>query len=251
MIILQVWWTPNCTPPKFIRITERDKKYANSEVCQGAIGYFSEQKGLKIINIFRDSLVSFGLTFYPDNDGDCYYVDPSDRERYIAIDDYFNYLKVERINELQMIANSLGAKHFRVTYIEEQTTIKENKVKGLGKVTGVGSADLEHKVAEKRQSTVEIAAESDFPGHAPILPELKYMRKDPSIKTLVAMRMDETSPLTHQKFMLKLSNSSGLKESDAIKIDAVLKGLKVAGNTNIVREAKNESQRYLEYDIDF
>lgn len=65
------------------------------------------------------------------------------------------------------------------------------------------------------------------------------------------MRMDTTSPLTHQKFMLKMSNSSGIKESDAVKIDAVLKGLKVTGNANIASEAKNESRRYLEYEIDF
>lgn len=37
--------------PKFIRITERDKKYSNSEVCQGAIGYFSDHKGFRVVNI--------------------------------------------------------------------------------------------------------------------------------------------------------------------------------------------------------
>ena len=77
------------------------------------------------------------------------------------------------------------------------------------------------------------------------------MQRDPSIKALIAMRMDETAPLSYQKFMLKLSNSSGIKESDAVKIDAVLKSLKLAGNTSIASEAKNESRRYLEYEIDF
>ncbi len=28
--------------PHFIRVTERDKKRAESEVCQGAIGYWSD-----------------------------------------------------------------------------------------------------------------------------------------------------------------------------------------------------------------
>ena len=49
---------------KFIRITERDKKHAESEVCKGSIGYVSEQKGLRIVNIFQDSIDAFGLTFY-------------------------------------------------------------------------------------------------------------------------------------------------------------------------------------------
>lgn len=237
--------------PKFIRVTERDKKYINSEVCQGSIGYFSEYKDLKIVNIFRDSLAKFRLSFYPDSECEFYYIDPSDRDRYISLDDYFSYLKVERINELQMLAKSLGAKHFKVTYIEEQTSVSEKKAKGSGKVTGVGNADLEHKYSEQKYSSVEIAAELDFPGHDPIMPQLKYMLRDPSIKTLISMRMDTASPLSHQKFMLKMSNSSGIKESDALKIDAVIKGMKVGANTNIANEAKNESNRYLEYEIDF
>lgn len=104
---------------------------------------------------------------------------------------------------------------------------------------------------EKKYSTVEIAAEMDFPGHEPIKPQLKYMQKDTTIQTLVEMRMNENSPLLHEKYMLKMSNSCGMKESDAAKIDAVLKGLKCTGNTTVVSEAKNESRRYLEYDIEF
>ena len=124
--------------PKFIRLTERDKKRADSEVCQGSIGYFSDQKGLRIVNVFRDSAEAFALSFYPDNSSEFYYVDPSDRDRYIALDEYFSYLKVERINELQMIAKSLGAKHFKVTYKEEQTSFAEKTAKGTLKAGGFG-----------------------------------------------------------------------------------------------------------------
>ena len=44
---------------------------------------------------------------------------------------------------------------------------------------------------------------------------------------------------------------SGLKENDAIKIDAILRGMRFAGNTTVQSEAKNEARRYLEYEIDF
>ena len=67
--------------PKFIRIIDRDKKYAESEVCQGSIGYESDQKGLHIVNIFRDSIEAFGLSFYPDCDFEFYYIDPSERNK--------------------------------------------------------------------------------------------------------------------------------------------------------------------------
>ena len=77
------------------------------------------------------------------------------------------------------------------------------------------------------------------------------MKYDPIITCLVEMRMNESGPLLHQKLMIKLSNSSGLKESDAVKIDAVLKGMKCTGNATVVSETQNESRRYLEYEIDF
>ena len=114
--------------PKFIRVAERDKKHAESEVCKGSIGFISDQKGLYIVNIFQDSIDLFGLTFYPDCNSEFYYMDPSDRDAYIALDEYFNYLKQVRISELQKIAQDLGAKHFKVTYKEEKTSFSEKKV---------------------------------------------------------------------------------------------------------------------------
>ena len=234
---------------RFVRITERDRKHAESEVCKGSIGFVSEQKGLRMVNIFRDSVDTFGLLFYPDCSSEFYYVDPSDRDCYIVLDDYFGYLKLARINELQKLAQDLGAKHFRVTYKEEKTTFSEKKAKGNVKARGM--VDVEHNYNDKKYSTVEVASEMTFLGHVPVNPMVKYLKHDPSVKTLISMRMDETASLLHQKFMLKLSNSSGIKESEAIKIDAVLKGMKCAGNATVVSEVQNESRRYLEYEIDF
>lgn len=65
------------------------------------------------------------------------------------------------------------------------------------------------------------------------------------------MRLDETSPLLQEHFELEMCNSSGMRLDDAVKIDAVLKGLKYVGNTTVASEVKNEARRYLEYDIEF
>lgn len=235
--------------PKFIKIAERDKRRAESEVCQGSIGYNSDQKGLRIVTIFQDSIDAFGLSFYPDTESVFYYVDPSDRDRYIALDEYFAYLKVARINELQAIAQDLGAKYFKVTYKEEKASFTENKVKANATAKPIGSADASRTSTENNFSTVEIAAEMHCPGHDPVKPTLKYMQKDPSIQSLVAARME--GKILRQKFMLKMSTSSGIKENDAVKIDAVLKGMKFSGNTTVTSEAKNEARRYFEYEIEF
>lgn len=239
----------NFAMPKFIRIADRDKKYVESEVCQGSIGHHSDQKGLRFVNIFRDSLESFGLSFYPNDEQEFYYVDPCDRDHYISLDEYFAYIKIVRINELKKIAQDLGAKHFKVTYMEEQLSFTDKNMKVNAKTPA--TVDTTHSSTEKKFTNIKIEAETIFPGHAPTKPQLKYMQHDPSIQNLISMRMDETSPLLHEKFMIKLSNSSGLKETDAVKIDAILKGFKLSGNATVTSEVKNESRRYLEYDIEF
>ena len=239
-----------CLMSKLIRLTEMDKRRAQSEICKGSIGYLSVQKGIRIVNVYRDKVNCFGISFYPDMESEVYYVDPSDRDRYISLSDYFGYLKVARVNELQKIAQDLGAKHFKVTYKEQQSA--QSLINGKGhikasKVTG----DVQRELSATSFSSVEIAAEMTCPGHAPQMPHLVYLQREPSIQNLIALRMDKESPITHQRYTLKLSNSSGIKQSDAIKVDAVLKGLKCSANTSFAAEAKKEANRFFEYEIDF
>ena len=236
--------------PKFIRIVERDKKRMESPACQGSIGYGSDQKGLHIVNIFRDSVEAFGLTFYPDCDSEFYYMDPQDRDSYIALDEYFSHLKIVRVNELKKIAQDLGAKHFKVTYKEKCVSFTEKKVKENGKAAIV-TVDIEHKSRREQYTAIDVVAEMTFPGHAPVKPQLKYLQRDKNIQTLIAMRMDEKSPLLQEHFELEMCNSSGMKLEDAVKIDAILKELKYIGNATVASEVKNEARRYLEYDIEF
>ncbi len=240
--------------PKLIRIVELDKKRAESEVCKGSIGYTSIQKDLRVVNIYQDNVNDFGLTFYPDNDYGVYYVDPSDRDRYISLDDYFSYLKVARVNELQKIAQDLGAKHFKVTYKEQKTTFAQKAVKvkvNAKAAKDSATADIQHDLSSSDIATVEIAAEMECIGHNPSEPKLHYLKHESSIQTLVSLRMNKDAPLTHQKYTLKLSNSSGIKENDAVKIDAALKSMKLSGNTTVANEARNEARRFFEYEIDF
>ena len=121
----------------------------------------------------------------------------------------------------------------------------------MRKIAKFGGAEASVENSASEYLKMEIAAENDFPGKDPIKPKIKYLLRDPNIQNLITMRLNEDSSLTHQKLMIKLSNTSGLKETDAAKIDAVLKGMKFGGNTTVQNEAKNEARRYLEYEIDF
>lgn len=235
--------------PKLIHVTEMDKKHMESGACKGSVGHISVQKDLKLVHIYRDKADVFGLTFYPDLDSEIYYIDPSDKNRYIALDDYFGHLKVLRITELQKIAQDLGAVHFKVTYKEEREA--QSVKKGTQTVKSPVEADVRHEASTTDFSSVEIAAEMTCPGHAPAKPQLKYLQMEPAIQSLIALRMDKKSPITHQKYTLKLSNSSGIKESDAIKIDAALKSMKCSGHAVVAAEARREAKRFFEYEIDF
>ena len=238
------------TLSKLIRAVDIDKKHAESEVCKGSVGFISEQKELRNVNIYKNMIGAFGISLYPDADSEIYYIDPSDRDKYIALDDYFGYLKIARVNELQKIAQDLGAKHFRVTYREKKASITKNDMKAKGNVRA-GAAEAERNLSISDNSNIEVAAEMQCLGHAPIEPKLLYLRGEPSIQSLIALRMDKNSQMFHQEFSLKLSNSSGIKEKDAVKIDAALKAMKISGNTTVVSEAQSESRRFFEYEVDF
>ena len=96
-----------------------------------------------------------------------------------------------------------------------------------------------------------IEAEMRFPGHAPIRPELHYLKKEINIINLIEMRMDPLSPLQHQRFNIEMSKSSGIKEKDAVKIDAMLKMMKVTANATVVSAVKKEERSILQYEIEF
>ena len=102
--------------PKMICIDAMDKPHAESEVCKGSVGFRTIADNLSVVTIYRGFIDQLGLSFYPELDNIVYYVDPCDRDHYVALDDYFTYMKMQRVAELQRIAQALGAKHFRVTY---------------------------------------------------------------------------------------------------------------------------------------
>ena len=240
--------------PPLIRVADIDKKHAESEVCKGSIGYMSEHSGMKVANVFADCIERFGIELYPNKTSEVYYVNPSDRDHYIALDEYFDYLRIARVNELQKIAQDLGAKYFKVTYLEEKKTLSSHSLKaqekGIFKKSGNMNASIDHSDSEKTYSKSEVAAEMYFVGHDPIEPKLVYFQNNQTVRNLIDLRMADNT-MTSQKIMINCSNTSGIKTKDAIKIDAALKSMKCSGNTTMVSEAQSEERRVFMYEIEF
>ena len=246
--------SPDFALSKLIRIAPMDKKHAESSVCEGSIGFEFVWKDLRVITVYPDKAAAFGLRFYPDMDNGAYYADPGDRDHYISLDEYFNYLKVARVGELQKIAQDLGARHFRVTYKErKKNAAVMNIIANAGGRNAAGqrvNAGIKHDSSESELSTLEIAAEMEFIGHSPVEPTLVYFKKDPQIQNLISLRMSD-NPMTHQVFTLALSNSAGVKIKDAAKIDGAAAAMKMSGDVSFESRAESESRRYFEYEIDF
>ena len=240
---------------KLICVTNIDKKYAENEVCKDAIGYKTDCKNLVVINIFKEHLEKFGLIFYPDTDSEVYYVDPTDKNRYIALEDYFSYLQEVRVNELERIAQDLGAKHFRITLMEEKKSFskqeKKKKTEGNYSVAGGAQVNTEHEQISSNASKLKILAEDNFPGHLPVKPKVQYLAKESNIQMLIELRMNPEQPLKSRKFAVELSKSSGIKKRDADKIDMALKIMKISGNTTVSNEVSDEYRKYFEYEVEF
>ena len=65
------------------------------------------------------------------------------------------------------------------------------------------------------------------------------------------MRLDENNPLHSKTITMNFSSSTGMNKNDAIKIESVLKKLKLGGNASIVSAVEEENRQHFEYFIDF
>ena len=158
---------------------------------------------------------------------------------------------MEKMNEttIKMLTDKDQQTSFLSQKITEKTNLKTKKL--IEKLPDAGIEEsYSHQDDSESFSLAEIAAELYFEGHEPVLPKLVYFRHDPSIRNLIEMRMSGNT-FNHQKLSLNLIQTSGIKSSDAAKIEAALKAMKCSGNLNISKEVKNESKRLLEYEIDF
>lgn len=243
------------TLPKFIRVSHKDKAHKDNALCSNSIAHYSGNGKNKVITLYRNKLRKFGLSFYPDEHSDFYFRDPCNKNRYIELDRYFSYLKSMRLSELQKIAQDLGAKYFKITYKEKKVSLtKANaqiaaqaKVKGKGNIKADASRDKE----ENLFSSINVEAEDSFPGSEPTRPKIKYLKYDPLINNLIEMRLHKSSPLGKQKITIEFQNTCGMKERDAIKVDAGLKLFDASGNTKLSNEVQNEQRRLFEYEIEF
>ena len=236
---------------KFICVTNPDSKHAKNAICEGSIGHYIKAKNDLVINIYKDSLDYFNIELYPDDDAEFYFVDPIEKNRYIDINVYFDYLKEAKVAELTKVVQELGATSFRLSYKEERVDKNKTKMGMKANMNKMGKADANREHNQEELTTVSIGTWVEFKGQDPVKPVLKYLKHVPCIENIVETRMHKNSPSKYYELDFKLHETSSMKEKDALTVDATLKGMKASGDCNYVNELKSELRKHLVCEVKF
>ena len=240
----------NYALPAIINITEDDPR-CEQDACKGAVAFDDSTKEKKALTVLDEYAGELGVEFYPVKHEIVYFADQFNPNKYIDVNSYFGYLKEAKVNELNEIAQTLGASYIKITLKAEKKMFVKKKAAGKVGIKPIANVDVKHEVDQKNLESLEVASEATFKGHEPHEPQLNYFKNDQNIKSLINMRMDPHNKFLGNTYMIKYSNSTGLGEKEAIKIDGVLKKLKIGGNTSFQKEVQEENRYYFQYEIKF
>ncbi len=247
---------PDFVLPALIHIVDYDKRKEN-KACEGAVGFLTGKEA-KILNVYREFVNLLDITFYPILEDAVYYVDPCFSNLYVKLDEYFAYLKKVRVDELTTVAQALGAKHVEIVLKGNQRIAQSqsSSVSGGASKRCIGKANGEFSSsrASNEFTGVEVAAKIDFGGNeTSVEPKLVYFKNESDINALIKMRLNPSNEnkILSKTYSLQYGNSSGIKVSDAQKIDASLTQINCGMSRSVTSEAMSESNTILEYTIVF
>lgn len=239
---------------RFIRIVNYDSRLEN-ETCKNSIGFYEKSEDRKLPTLYTKFVPALGLSFYPQMCESVFVADPCVSGKYIEIDEYFNYMKQVRVNELTVVAQALGAKSVTIELRHSSKSISRSSldVKANADIGLDGSAHRETK--KKSSKSMDIWAETTFKptvfDGGPTTPELLYFRNESDISALIQMVIDGKTKVTERKYSMKASSSSGVSLAEAASISGMLKKIKLNAGASFAKSAENESKAFLDYTILF
>ncbi len=244
---------PDYDLPPMICVAEPDEKHQRSIVCKDSLGFLQKVGDMQILYIYPDQAENLKLTFQPAFGEAAFYADNTQKDLYINLDEYFEYQKKARIDELEQIAFCLGAKHVEARLIERERTTSSVKGKASAKAGKIGKLEMEHDSASMEASASEVALCTDFDGNnTPVRPELRYFKNESSVLNLIDMRLSGSgNKIKSKTYSWDFSHSSGIQEKTAMKIESALKVAKIGINVSLVKNAATEKRTMLKYTIVF
>lgn len=239
--------------PTLIRIFS-DDKLQEHPVLNGAKGHQKRVRQIDILNIFVEHVEDTGIEYYPCIMETVYCKNPYKSNMYISLDEYFDYLKKAKVDELETIAHKLGAKHVKIEFKKQRERIVALSGNAEVGIKKLGAAQAKHDQRKEEFASMEVAAEVDFDGNEePLRPELVYFKNESDIIALVNMRIDPDSrnKIKSKTYRLALNKTEEMQENTAIQIDAALKKLECTGDATFQSRVRSAQRTVLEYSIVF
>lgn len=236
--------------PNIIMIVD-DAVRRGNKLCEGAIGWLSNDAGVEIFCLYDEAIEFSKIQFVPAPLCDAIYcVDSFDRSRFIRTDCIFSKAHEERIAELKHIAHCLGAKKCIIEINESQADVflQRRDVSAKEEVQGTEiqesvKTDLRTSGSDSRRGKVEI----EFEGNKScIRPELKWFSYDDNIKRLIEMRMDSSNSIKSETIELSGSSTATMSQKTAYAIDNA-----IGGGISLSSQAEKERNSMLVYHIEF
>lgn len=117
----------NFNLPNIIMIVD-DAVRRGIDVCEGAIGWLSNESGVEVLCLYDEAVVFSGIQFVPAVTCDAfYYVDSFNRNRFVRTDGIFSKAHEERMAELKHVAYCLGAKRCTIEISETSSDSKSQR----------------------------------------------------------------------------------------------------------------------------
>lgn len=230
------------------------------DVCEGSIGWLSNEGGMEVFHLYDEAVPVSGLQFIPSAECDAtYYVDNFNRNRFIKLECIFSKAHEERLAELKHIAHSLGAKSCTIEISESSSEVNISKKKAAiqanAAVHGIGASSTES--AEQNASYKSTTHRSgkitaQFEGSdTPKKPKLKWFVHDDNIKHLIDMRCKGINTVKAETLILSGNSSATMSAKTACSIDNAISKMKVKGSSTMESQVMKENQSTLIFCVEF
>ena len=242
--------------PNLVMIVD-DVVRKNIEVCKGAIGWRSNQKGVEVFCLYDEAIAFSGLHFVPAAVCDSvYYVDPYDRTRFIRLDCYFDKMQESRLAELQQISYCIRKKKYSVvmddTSSEKRSVSQKASAKQSFRVKA--EATEERSVSSEKETQRKSVAYAEFSGERqPIRPNLKWFAHDDNDQNLIDMRCSgrNTDEMKTYSMEFKGSDFATIGANTAAKIDGAMGKISAGSDFKMQNKVTEERHHKLIFQIEF
>lgn len=242
--------------PNIIMIVD-DAVRRGIDVCEGAIGWLTNDSGAEVLCLYDEAVEFSGIEFIPTVTCDAiYYVDSYNKNRFIRTDCIFSKAHEERMAELKHVAYCLGAKRCSIEISESASDMQLQKKSGKMNVGFSGKStteSMEQSFTKAGQARRSGRIEVEFQDNDTLkAPELKWFAHDDNIKRLLEMCLDGKRAIKTETLELAGSSSATMSQKTAYTIDgAIGKLAKASGSFSMHSEAAKEHHSTLLFHIEF